>query len=147
MVIHSQMPFGWRRRLPKVRRSPSPSVRSNRRRNLHARLEPWGCVWKFAYLSAETAQANTDDESFIDGAPALVVEILSPSDKHEEVTEKVDVYLDAGVKLVWVADPSFRTITVYRADAPPQLFNETQTIDAEPHLPGFRAAVSEVFAR
>src|SRR5438876_636663 len=36
-----------------------------------------------AYLSAETAQANTDDKSFVEGAPLLVVEILSPSDKHE----------------------------------------------------------------
>jgi len=100
-----------------------------------------------AYISAETADANINDAGFVDGAPVLVVEVLSPSDKHDEVTEKVETYLDTGVKLVWVVDPSFRTITVYRADAPPQLFNETQTIDAEPHLPGFRAPVTAIFAR
>jgi Uma2 family endonuclease len=100
-----------------------------------------------AYLSPETSKANPDDETFVEGSPILVVEILSPSDKHEEVTEKVEAYLDAGVKIVWVADPSFRTITVYRADAPPQLYNETQTIDAEPHLPGFRAPLASLFAR
>ena len=100
-----------------------------------------------AYISPETAAANPDDEGLVDGVPTLVVEILSPSDKHEEITEKVETYLDSGVKLVWVVDPAFRTITVYRADAEPQLFNVTQTIDAEPHLPGFRVAVAEVFTR
>lgn len=100
-----------------------------------------------AYLSAEVSQANESEESFIDGTPVLVVEILSPSDKHEEVSEKVEAYLEAGVKLVWVADPAFRTITVYRPDAPPQLFNETQNIDAEPHLPKFVVSVRVIFAR
>jgi len=100
-----------------------------------------------AFISADTAEANPHVDSFIEAAPILIIEILSPSDAHKEITEKVDAYLQAGVKIIWVADPSFRTITVYRVDAPPQLFNETQTIDAEPHLPGFRAAVSEVFAR
>jgi Uma2 family endonuclease len=100
-----------------------------------------------AYISAETAQANPDDQAFLEGAPVLVVEILSPSDKHEEITEKVQAYLEAGVKLVWVADPAFHTITVYATDAPPQLFNETQTLDAAPHLLGFSVAVRSIFAR
>ena len=99
-----------------------------------------------AYISAETVRANPDDESFVEGVPVLVVEVLSPSDKHKEITEKIDAYLSAAVKLVWVVDPALRTITVYRPDAPPQLFNETQTIDAEPHLVGFRAAVRSIFA-
>lgn len=100
-----------------------------------------------AYLDAATAQANPNEEGFVRGVPVLVAEILSPSDKHEAVTEKVDTYLACGVKLVWVVDPAFRTITVYRSDAEPQLFNVTHTIDAEPHLPGFRAAVADVFSR
>jgi Uma2 family endonuclease len=44
-----------------------------------------------------------------------------------------------------VIDPCFRTITVYRADAKPQLFNDSQELSAEPHLPGFRVPVAEVF--
>ena len=99
------------------------------------------------YVSPEIAQDSPDDEPFLHGAPLLIVEVLSPSDKQEDITEKVEAYLEAGVKIIWLAEPRFRTITVHRADAPPQLFNETQNIDAEPHLPGFRVAVSQVFAR
>jgi Uma2 family endonuclease len=98
-----------------------------------------------AYISAQTAKANPDDAFIIDGIPVLAVEILSPSDKQEDVLEKVQDYLDAGVPLVWLAEPVFRTITVYRPDTEPQMFTSKQELTAEPHLPGFRAAVSAMF--
>src|SRR5437764_1098324 len=46
-----------------------------------------------AYISAETAAANPNEDEMVDGAPVLAVEILSPYDKHEEVVEKVATYL------------------------------------------------------
>jgi Uma2 family endonuclease len=98
-----------------------------------------------AYISAETAQANPADAFLIEGAPVLAVEILSPTDKQEEILEKVREYLDAGVALVWIAEPVFRTVTVYRPGVEPMLFNAEQELRADPHLPGFRAAVSELF--
>src|SRR5205085_1039307 len=100
-----------------------------------------------AYISAQLADADPHDDRFLDGVPVLVVEILSPSDKQDEINEKVKSYIAVGVKFVWIVDPTFRTITVYRGDAEPELFNATQTITGEPHLPGFTVAVREVFAR
>ncbi len=98
-----------------------------------------------AYISAETAMSNPDDVFVIDGIPVLAVEILSPSDKQEDVLSKVQDYLDAGVPLVWLAETVFRTITVYRPGAEPQMFTVKQELTAEPHLPGFRAAVASMF--
>ena len=100
-----------------------------------------------AYISPETVAANPDDDGILVGIPVLIVEVLSPSDTEEDINEKLRAYLDAGVKLVWIVDPTFRTITVYRADAEPELFNATQTISGEPHLRGFQVAVREVFER
>jgi hypothetical protein len=40
---------------------------------------------------------------------------------------------------------SERTTVKFRPDAPPQLFNVEQELPADPYLPGFRAAVSELF--
>lgn len=99
-----------------------------------------------AYISAELAAATPEDVWLIDGAPMLAVEILSPSNTHEEVTEKVREYLDFGVALIWVIDPIFRTVQVYRPDAKPALFNDAQELSGEPHLPGFRVAVADLFA-
>jgi Uma2 family endonuclease len=83
--------------------------------------------------------------TMVDGAPLVAIEILSPSDKQEEIDEKVSEYLACGVAQVWVANPRFRTITVYRPDAEPVLFNVDQTLTAEPQLPGFSLPLARVF--
>lgn len=49
-------------------------------------------------------------ESYLDVAPVLVVEVLSPS---EDVSEKIGIYLDAGAVSIWVVDPKARTVLVY----------------------------------
>jgi Uma2 family endonuclease len=100
-----------------------------------------------AYLSPDLASQTPEGAKFVDGPPTLAVEILSPSDTYGELSEKVRAYLDAGVPLVWVVDPSFRTIVVYRPDAHPKLLNVDDAIDAEPLLPGFRAEVARIFRR
>jgi Uma2 family endonuclease len=99
-----------------------------------------------AYISAPLAASVTPDTFLIDGVPVLAVEILSPSDRQQDITDKVAVYLALGVPLVWVVETVFQTVTVYRPDGPPEMFNLTHQLDGGPHLPGFRADVAEVFA-
>jgi len=98
-----------------------------------------------AYISPELAAKTAPKARLVDGVPILAVEILSPSDQHEDVAEKVQEYLDARVSLVWVIDPIFRTVEVHRPGVEPEQFNTRQELTAEPHLPGFRVAVSEIF--
>ncbi len=98
-----------------------------------------------AYVSAEVASRQGDETSLIDGVPILAVEILSPSDTQEDLHEKVNAYLQAGVQIVWLLDPYDQTVRVYRPGQPPTFFNAGQHLTAEPHLPGFRAQVRELF--
>ena len=100
-----------------------------------------------AYVSAELSAATPESMTFFDGPPLLAVEILSPSDKIDEVEEKVGLYLESGVKIVWVLSPRFRTVTVYRPGTEPELFNAVQELANEPLLPGFRVPVAKLFAR
>ncbi len=97
------------------------------------------------YVSAEVAAKQSDETTLIDGVPVLVVEILSPSDKLEEINEKLDTYLKAGVRVVWVIDPHDRTVLVYRPGAKPQLVNDDQELSSEPELPGFHVPVAKLF--
>jgi Uma2 family endonuclease len=64
------------------------------------------------YVSAEVAARQPDDTTLIDGVPVLAVEILSPNDTLDDINEKIDQYLAAGVPLVWVIDPHDRTVTI-----------------------------------
>jgi Uma2 family endonuclease len=98
-----------------------------------------------AYISAELAAGTPEGARLIDGVPVLAVEILSPSDKQEEIAEKVREYLDVSVPLVWVVEPVFRTVTVYCPGAEPELFNVRHDLSGDPHLPGFRVPVADIF--
>jgi Uma2 family endonuclease len=98
------------------------------------------------YISAETVDNQTDATTMIEGVPVLVVEILSPSDKQDEIDEKVAEYLDCGVGQVWIVNPRFHTVTVFRSDAEPVLYNVHQTLTGEPQLPGFALPLSRLFA-
>jgi len=99
-----------------------------------------------AYVDAAVAARRPDDTSLIDGAPVLAVEILSPNDVIEAINEKIDEYLDAGVRVVWRIDPHDRTVTIYRPNRPPDMVNDVQELSGDPELPGFRVAVARLFS-
>ena len=98
-----------------------------------------------AYFSEQTLRRQSNSNLLIEGAPVLAVEILSPSDTQENIVAKVESYLNAGTELVWLADPHFRNVTVYRADRTSEMFDHTRTLTAEPQLPGFAVAVAKLF--
>jgi Uma2 family endonuclease len=100
-----------------------------------------------AVFAAEVVNRQTDETTMIEGVPLLAVEVLSPSDKHEEVREKVLEYLDTGVPLVWLVDPYFQTVQVHRPKALPEMFNREQTVSGGDVLPGLEIAVAEIFKR
>jgi Uma2 family endonuclease len=78
--------------------------------------------------------------------PDLAVEVLSPNDVHLEVTAKLEDYFAVGVPLVWLVDPEFRVVTVYRGGwAIQQRLTEHDELTGEPVLPGFTCRVAECF--
>ena len=80
-----------------------------------------------------------------EGPPLLAVEILSPSDKHEDVVLKVETYFEAGTAVVWEVDPDRRTIVVRRPNREPVMFTHSTDLTCEPELPGFRVPLSRIF--
>jgi len=85
-------------------------------------------------------------EGFWPGAPDLAVEVISPGDSYTEVEEKVEEYLQAGARAVWVVDPRRRTITVYRSLTDITILTENDTLEGGDLIPGFSCGVAEVFA-
>lgn len=97
------------------------------------------------YIGADVMVSQTENSTLIDGAPTLVVEILSLRDTFGHMNEKIDAYLAARVSLVWIIDPHRRTVTKYQPNSEPELFNVGDELSAEPHLPGFRVPVTQLF--
>ena len=98
-----------------------------------------------AFISREQADTGTDDDLFVEGPPRLAVDILSPDDQIGHVNERTTAYLAAGAPLVWVVNPYCETVTVFRPDRRPEMFNTSQELNADPHLPGFKVPVARVF--
>lgn len=134
---------------------------------IHALLQymdthPLGRVFaEFGYLLAENPDTVlAPDVSFLQqerlagadlartywvGAPDLAVEVVSPSDRYTEVTEKVARWLAAGTRLVWVIDPRRQQITVHRAPNAVSNLTVADILDGGDVLPGWTLPVRELF--
>ena len=77
-------------------------------------------------------------------SPNLVVEVRSPSDRSREVQEKVDEYLEAGVDVVLVLDPSLESATVFRKTSEDRLSSRDE-LTLPDVLPGFGILVRKFF--
>jgi Uma2 family endonuclease len=79
-------------------------------------------------------------------APDLAVEILSQSNTPREMLRKREDYFAVGVRLVWEVDPDTRTVHVYTGPEAVAVLTEADTVDGGAVLPGFRLALSGLFA-
>ena len=82
---------------------------------------------------------------FIEGAPDLVVEVLSPADGYGEVLEKVHMWLRSGCRSVWLVDPTTRTVALWTAPTHVRYFAIEDTITGDPVLPEFELPVARLF--
>src|SRR5262249_32800903 len=64
------------------------------------------------YVTKENAAVLTDEG--LDGAPDLVVEILSPSNARLDTGPKREVYARTGVKELWVVNPDRKQLQLFR---------------------------------
>ena len=82
-------------------------------------------------------------------APNFVIELVSPSDiknqRYEDLQAKMQEYLDNGVQLGWLIEPSAKTVEIYRLGKQVEILNNPQTLSGEDILPGFVLNLSEIF--
>jgi Uma2 family endonuclease len=81
---------------------------------------------------------------YIETAPDLLIEVLSPSNTSKQIRDKLHEYFATGVRLVWVIAPEDRTLTIYRTADEGRLLHETATATGEDVLPGFTCRVSDL---
>jgi Uma2 family endonuclease len=81
---------------------------------------------------------------YIEVAPDLLVEVLSPSNTWKQIRAKLKEYFAKGVRLVWVIAPEDRTLTIYRTLDEGRLLHETATVTGDEVLPGFTCRVSDL---
>ena len=99
-----------------------------------------------AFVAAGRLSDGELPPGFLELAPDLAVEVVSPSDSSAAVRDKVRDWLGAGTPLVWVVYPDSRSVTVHRQGGQPQQLSETDSLSGAPALPDFAVPVRDLFA-
>jgi Uma2 family endonuclease len=89
-------------------------------------------------------RARTPVTGYREGAPDLVVEVMSQWDSNPKAQRKAALWLELGAKSVWIVSPKKRTVEVIRADGLRKLFHETDEL-VDDIVAGFRVSVAEIF--
>ena len=82
-----------------------------------------------AFISYAKLPKGPLPNRYIDIAPEVIFEVLSPSDRAADVADKVQEYLGAGVQVVLVIDPQSMTGQISRAGQSVQSFEADDVLE------------------
>lgn len=102
-----------------------------------------------SFIETERLPGGELPESFVEGAPTLAVEVVSPNDRDTEINGKVDDYLAAGALRVCIVRPRSKTVTVFHPDQTARIFREHETLtsaEAGFGVEGFELPLQDLFA-
>jgi len=97
-----------------------------------------------SFVAWESVPDGDVSERFWEGPPTLAVEVVSPNDRADDIHDRVQDYLDAGTRQVWVLWPRRRSISVYSPDADTRELGPDAVLDGD-MLPGFTVRVGDLF--
>ncbi len=92
---------------------------------------------------------KSQQDGFPPLAPDFVIELVSPSDiknqRYSDLQIKMQEYLENGVQLGWLIEPSAKTVEIYRLGQKKEILNHPQTLSGEDILPGFILDLTEIW--
>jgi Uma2 family endonuclease len=99
-----------------------------------------------AFVAARRLPAPEQRTGFLDLAPDLAVEVVSPSDRASDVLAKASAWLTGGSAAVWVVYPAARTVAVHTAGGHVRHLGVNDVLTGGGAVPGFEVLVSELFS-
>jgi Uma2 family endonuclease len=98
------------------------------------------------YLTAARTPPVSQRSGHCKVAPEIAVEVVSPDDNFKDVNEKVEEYLAAGVRLVWVVIVRGQLVHVHRNNETVAKVRADHHVSGEDVLPDFQCRVAEFIA-
>lgn len=101
-------------------------------------------------LFISSARASIITKKNIQGAPDLIVEIISETSRKTDELTKRKLYEQYGVSEYWIVDPELETVKIYRMSDKgyirvAEISNEPNATLSTPSLPGFQIQLSSLF--
>ncbi len=101
----------------------------------------------FAFTRYDRFPNGEVPDGFVEFAPDLAVEIISPSEEPADMARKVDEYFASGAQQVWHMFPETQTVKVFRSPSDARVYQPEDELDLNDLLPGFRSGVTELFGK
>lgn len=87
---------------------------------------------------------DVGEDEFCEIVPDVAIEIRSKTDNLTQLQEKMEEYIENGVKLGWLIDRANRRAFVYRADGSITQYRENATLEGEDVIPRFTLALQRL---
>ncbi|HXO30187.1 MAG TPA: Uma2 family endonuclease [Thermoanaerobaculia bacterium] len=98
-----------------------------------------------AFVSFERMAGQVAPDTFLQFAPDLAVEVISPSQRPKQIREKVQDWFAGGARRVWLFYPRTCNVYVLRSPTDVQILGPGDTLTGEDLLPGFSCPVAAFF--
>lgn len=96
-----------------------------------------------SFVRAEKLRRSQRD--FVELVPDLVVEIKSTTDRIKPFEEKVKSFISLGTQVGILIDPDRLTLTVYRSEGAPQVFQDGDILTSPELFPGWELPISDLW--
>ncbi|NEQ70818.1 MAG: Uma2 family endonuclease, partial [Symploca sp. SIO2D2] len=73
--------------------------------------------------------------------------LVSATDDVEDARQKMQEYIDNGLRLGWLINPKNRTVEIYRQNQVVEVLQAPQTLSGEEVLPGFSLDLQPIWGQ
>ncbi|NEO81777.1 Uma2 family endonuclease [Moorena sp. SIO4G3] len=100
-----------------------------------------------SWVRGERLEAlNRDPAKLLPMAPDFVAELRSANDNLKTLQEKMQEYMDCGVRLGWLIDPQNQQVTIYRPGQDREVLQSPSSLSGEDVLPGFVLDLAQILS-
>ena len=85
-------------------------------------------------------------KKFLPLCPDFAIEILLETDDLKDTQEKMQEYLDQGLRLGWLINPQAKQVEIYRHNQAVEVLRSPLSLFGEDVLPGFELNLPPIFA-
>ncbi len=100
-----------------------------------------------SWIAIEPWNSLTDKQKrgFAPLAPDFALELLSPTDELAKTQQKMEEYINCGVKLGWLINPDRQEVEIYRIGEDKEVINNPSSLSGEKLLPGLTVDLADIF--
>ena len=89
--------------------------------------------------------SRAEKKKFVPLCPDFVIELRSPSDRLQDIQDKMQEYVDNGLRLGWLVDPEQRHLYIYDSTGQVNCLENPASVSGDPILPGFDLSLEKIW--